>query len=260
MYFACRLDGRLQPNIKADELEYSAPEKAIHQQLNHYLAPDKVLDGDAIMKDCFPTISDVSFFISHSHKDKEIAIQLANMLNHYLGLNSFIDSMVWEYADKLLYNIDEHYSLFDGTGAKFDYNKRNLSTSYVHMMLAHSLTQMMDKCDCIIFINTPNSIVPSDIENSKTTFSPWIFYELSMIQFLRIKKSGIALENVSLRKFAAAAHPQMRLPVEIKELPILKYEHLTTAARNIKLSDTMNDIAKRKVVMNELKSLISSAD
>ena len=132
MYFVCRLEGELITDIDGDELLYDTPQKSLHRELSSYLAPDKALDGDAIMKDCFPTITEADLFISHSHKDRKIAIQLANILWEFCGIHSFIDSMVWDYADDLLRDIDEQYSLFDGKWAKFDYKnvtyQRHMST------------------------------------------------------------------------------------------------------------------------------------
>ena len=55
----------------------------------------------------------------------------------------------------------------------YDYNKRNYSTSHVHMMLSTALTMMMDEAECVIFLNTPNALSTKDIVHK--TESPWIF-------------------------------------------------------------------------------------
>ena len=69
---------------------------------------------------------------------------------------------------------------------------RNYTTSHVHMMLSTALTEMIDKTECIIFFNTPNSInLAEELEKVKTaekkhtTTSPWIYHELSMTTMLR---------------------------------------------------------------------------
>lgn len=75
----------------------------------------------------------------------------------------------------------------------YSYEKRNHTTSHVHIMLSSALTEMLDKCECAIFFNTPNSIKVSD-EISKagdvkkeTTLSPWIYHELSVLNTIEKK-------------------------------------------------------------------------
>jgi len=43
-------------------------------------------------------------------------------------------------------------------------------------MLSASLNKMIDKCESLFLINTPNSIETSDI--LKETYSPWIYSEI----------------------------------------------------------------------------------
>ena len=56
----------------------------------------------------FPQIK-ADIFISHSHKDKGLALALAGWLEETFGLTAFIDSCVWGYANKLLKMIDDEY-------------------------------------------------------------------------------------------------------------------------------------------------------
>ena len=65
----------------------------------------------------------------------------------------------------------------------YSYKERNLSTSHVHMMLACALAQMMDSCDCVIFLNTPSSVMPDD--TIKKTESPWIYQEIAFSRLIR---------------------------------------------------------------------------
>lgn len=64
MYFACNIEGQLlDGGIESKKLLFDSHQKAIRQQLKDYLSPDRALNGDAIMQDCFPQINDVNFFI-----------------------------------------------------------------------------------------------------------------------------------------------------------------------------------------------------
>lgn len=50
-------------------------------------------------------------------------------------------------------------------------------------MLANSLTKMVDKTECIFFLNTPNSI--NYLEAVGYTNSAWIYYELTVSKLIR---------------------------------------------------------------------------
>lgn len=143
---------------------------------------DCILDAEKIQSDWFPNIK-ADVFISHSHADEKLAIAFAGWLKENFGLKSFIDSCLWGYCDKLLKIIDKNYCENDD-GKTYDYKSRNASTSIVHMILMNALTKMMDKTECLMFLNTPNSIVlKTDI--SQKTYSPWIFGEIETSRYIR---------------------------------------------------------------------------
>ncbi|MCB9190033.1 MAG: hypothetical protein H6599_12230, partial [Flavobacteriales bacterium] len=52
---------------------------------------DGIIDGTVMQQEWFPEI-EADIFISHSHKDEQVAIGLAGFLNKVHGLSSFIDS------------------------------------------------------------------------------------------------------------------------------------------------------------------------
>lgn len=182
-------------NIDIDDFEYLGDKnyyiigldlfrdskKDIQSNLNKYKDMDNSLSAKDMMDDWFEKI-DADVFLSHSHKDKELVITLAGWLWEEFGIKSFIDSTVWGYANDLLRSIDNTYCQ---NGRGYDYQKRNYSTAHIHMMLSMSLLAMMDKCECLIFVNTPNSFIPSDGLDRGKTFSPWIFSEIAMSSTLR---------------------------------------------------------------------------
>lgn len=144
---------------------------------------DVILDGQKIIDNYFPEVY-ADIFISHSHKDVEKAKDFAKIIYHKTGLVSFIDSEVWEYANDLLRKIDDVYC--PNSDDTYSYEKRNVSTAYVHMMLNTALLSMIDRCECLFFLSTPNSFnTEEEIEN--TTFSPWIYSELSMANAIEKK-------------------------------------------------------------------------
>ncbi|MDX1956930.1 MAG: hypothetical protein SFU98_00055 [Leptospiraceae bacterium] len=139
-----------------------------------------------MQQEWFPQINS-DIFISHSHRDEKLAITFAGWLNAKFGLKCFIDSCIWGYGNKLLEIIDRKYCPNEKGG--YDYDKRNVSTSHVHMMLSSALAMMIDKTECLFFLNTNNSSISLDdigrVENK--TLSPWIYYEIGIARMIRIR-------------------------------------------------------------------------
>lgn len=154
------------------------------ERLIHFISVDGVIDGNKVIEDWFPVI-ECDIFLSHSHKDEAKAIALAGLLYENFGLKTFIDSTVWGFSDVLLKYLDDKYCKHEN-GTSYSYEKRNFSTAHVHLMLNSALNKMIDSCEAVLFLNTPNSISASDTI-SESTRSPWIFSELATTQIIRKK-------------------------------------------------------------------------
>lgn len=130
---------------------------------------------------------DFKVFLSHSSQDKEIVYKFASYLNSK-GISTFVDSMVWDNYKDLLkefgYNLNEQERL-------------NL-VAHLHIILASSLTYMIDKCKCFIFLASENSI-----SNGNYTLSPWIYHELLTASIIQTKdttlKESFAHESLKVQ-------------------------------------------------------------
>lgn len=151
-----------------------------------YLDTNKVLlNGQEIMKEWFPLVeSDV--FICHSHSDIKEVYEFVGFLKVEFGIKAFIDSAAWGYADELLKMIDENHCRNEYSN-NYDYKKRNITTSNVYLMLLNSLQNMIDNTECIIFLQTPNSVKTIPQQFTDGTYSPWIFSELNIVEKIRRK-------------------------------------------------------------------------
>lgn len=200
--------------------------KSVEDGLQKYLIDKERLDGDAIMDNWFPNVN-ADIFISHSHNDLDKATALMGYFIKF-GLFSFVDSYVWKHSDKLLKLLDNKLCYNEDRNT-YDYGKRNQTTSHVHMMLATALTQMMDKCECLFFLNTPNSVNPkSAISDEVYTHSPWLFHEISTFEYIRKKRRTLkyAADSSINFSFDEADTPKIVHTLKMENLVSLTYDDL----------------------------------
>ena len=197
-------------------------EQEVKHCLDKFTSADGEIDGSILQDHWFPQIN-ADVFISHSHNDLELALRFAGWMKRQFGLNAFIDSCVWGYAEHLLKQIDLAHC-FNPIRATYSYNKRNMSTSHVHMMLATALGMMIDNTECLFFLNTPSSITPgSSIEK---TCSPWLFAEIAMTNIVRRKTPEFHRRTVDFSESAQRQDAHSHLRIE--------YAVNTTSLVNIK--------------------------
>lgn len=196
---------------------YEKQEASIHKSLSCYIDPKGVLDGARIEEEWFPQKEyNFDIFLSHSHKDEPLMISLAGYLNHELRLKCFIDSQLWGYSEKLQPKIDDECCRFNEEKKTWNYNDRNISTSYVHNMLVVALTKMMDSTECFFFAKTASSTIK---EQTEATLSPWIYTELSVSKMLRPRpkreeKVMLFESGGQLRTFSMEAKMKFIPPME----------------------------------------------
>ncbi len=146
------------------------------------------IDGDRLEKEWFKEIN-ADVFLSHSHADEELAISIAGWLKSEMGLNAFVDSCTWGYADTLLQYINDHYNVLrkDTDGSTiYSHSKANYAASHIYLMLNSAINNMINKTECFMFINTGNSIIQMDKNQSSTqTLSPWIYSEIVMANTIK---------------------------------------------------------------------------
>lgn len=155
-----------------------------------------ILDGEKIQRYWFPRV-ECDVFISHSHKDRDLAIAIAGWLSEKFSLRAFVDSEIWGSAQQLLKEIDDQFCKIQGKQL-YNYKQRNQSTSHVYLMLNMALAQMIDNTECLFFLNTPKSINLEDI-GRQLTLSPWIFSEIGLSNLLRSK---VPTRCAKVRKFS----------------------------------------------------------
>lgn len=207
----------------------------VETDLDRFKDINGTLQAKEIIENWFPRIK-ADVFLSHSHKDEKLIIGLAGWLKDNFGIKSFIDSTVWGYSDRLLKAIDNKYCKND-SGETYNYDQRNRSTSHVHMMLSTALADMIDQCECVIFVNTPNSFKPADyFKDEGETESPWIYSEIAMTRMLRERapeehrpQPTFESVNASLEHLKKARERELRIsyPADLLHLTPLSLSDLT---------------------------------
>ncbi|MDX2362397.1 MAG: hypothetical protein QNK23_16430 [Crocinitomicaceae bacterium] len=161
----------------------------VHKKLDKFLLPNGNFDASAMRESWFPQVK-ADVFISHSHLDNDKALMLAGFLKENFGLKAFIDSCVWGYSNDLLKQIDKAICYKEKTKT-YDYDKRNYTTTHVHMILSAALNEMIYNTETLFFLNTHKSISTSTKEMVKKTESGWIYSELKMSKLIEKRPSSV---------------------------------------------------------------------
>ena len=185
-----------------------------------------IIDGESLLQACMPTnTGQYDIFISHSHLDEDLAKDLAVYLWMKYGVKCFVDGFVWGSCDKdILRPIDRKYSRHDTEPHSFSYEKRNYSTSHVHAMLSMALLEMMDQCECCLFIKPNKDYDIADIENF--TLSPWIYEEITMFNKILKRKPS---RMIRCTESFSVTRPRLsiRYKLDLSNMPELKAFHLS---------------------------------
>ena len=198
---------------------FESQRTTVASEIETYTNQKGVIDGGKLQGNWFPEIG-ADVFVSHSHADTEKALALAGWLNEEFKLSAFVDSAVWRYGDDLIRRIDKRYC-YDANTETYRYKQRNKTTAHVHMMLVTALAKMIDRTECLVFLNTPMSATAEDA--TSTTHSPWLFAELTIAETTRRKPTGRANKYASLgQNFGAglAEAAQFSYPID-RQLAVL---------------------------------------
>lgn len=138
-----------------------------------------------IIKKWFPE-NGYHIFISHSHKDVNLAKYIANKLYACYGIKSFIDSEFWGCVDEIISDINHKHFTCGDDNDQLSYEPCMRVASNFYLILADALLDAIRLSDSCWFLNTSNSIHCNE-SLEEATYSPWIYSELKYTSV--IKKS-----------------------------------------------------------------------
>ncbi len=133
-----------------------------------------------------PQLKNAQVFLSHSHADKDKALEVKNYLENQTKRKVFIDSLFWDYKDDVLNELAEYDDI------------SKIEDAFT-LILRESLQDMIKKCPYFVFLQSKNSVSNQGL--SQITYSAWIYEELrianTFIADTTIKESHIKAMRIS---------------------------------------------------------------
>ncbi|WRG68272.1 toll/interleukin-1 receptor domain-containing protein [Helicobacter pylori] len=118
-----------------------------------------------------PQLKNAQVFLSHSHADKNKALEIKNYLESQTKHKVFIDSLFWDYKDDVLNKL-----------ARYD-DISKIEDAFT-LILRESLECMIKKCPYFVFLQSKNSVSNQGLSRNqdllKITYSAWIYGELKI--------------------------------------------------------------------------------
>ncbi|WRA14474.1 toll/interleukin-1 receptor domain-containing protein [Helicobacter pylori] len=112
-----------------------------------------------------PQLKTVQVFLSHSHADRNKALEVKNYLENQTKRKVFIDSLFWDYKDDVLNKLAKHDDI------------SKIEDAFT-LILRESLQDVIEKCPYFVFLQSKNSVSNQGL--SRITYSAWIYEELKI--------------------------------------------------------------------------------
>ncbi|WP_208378178.1 toll/interleukin-1 receptor domain-containing protein [Helicobacter pylori] len=118
-----------------------------------------------------PQLKTVQVFLSHSHADRNKALEVKDYLENQTKRKVFIDSLFWDYKDDVLNELAEYDDI------------SRIKDAFT-LILRESLQDMIEKCPYFVFLQSKNSVSNQGLschqDLLKITYSAWIYEELKI--------------------------------------------------------------------------------
>ncbi|MCP3737864.1 toll/interleukin-1 receptor domain-containing protein [Helicobacter pylori] len=113
-----------------------------------------------------PQLKNAQVFLSHSHADRNKALEVKDYLESQTKRKVFIDSLFWDYKDNVLNELAEYDDI------------SKIEDAFT-LILRESLQDMIEKCPYFVFLQSNNSAsLNQDLLG--ITYSTWIYEELKI--------------------------------------------------------------------------------
>ncbi|WP_033604349.1 toll/interleukin-1 receptor domain-containing protein [Helicobacter pylori] len=130
-----------------------------------------------------PQLKTAQVFLSHSHADRNKALEVKNYLESQTKRKVFIDSLFWDYKNDVLNELAEHDDISEIEDA-------------FTLILRESLQDMIEKCPYFVFLQSKNSVSNQGL--SQITYSAWIYEELKIAHSINESRLTPKMESMQV--------------------------------------------------------------
>ncbi|GAA7869319.1 hypothetical protein HpMS191_14120 [Helicobacter pylori] len=128
-------------------------------------------------------------FLSHSHADKNKALEIKDYLENQTKRKVFVDSLFWDYKDDVLSKLAKYAEYDDNDISRIEYA--------FTLILRESLEDMIKKCPYFVFLQSKNSVsLNQDLLG--ITHSAWIYEELKIAHSISESRPIPMMESMQL--------------------------------------------------------------
>ncbi|WQV06992.1 toll/interleukin-1 receptor domain-containing protein [Helicobacter pylori] len=153
----------------------------------HGSRKDIVLNHNEIKEAFFspfkPQLKTAQVFLSHSHADRNKALEVKNYLESQTKRKVFIDSLFWDYKDDVLNELEKYDDISEIEDA-------------FTLILRESLQDMIEKCPYFVFLQSKNSVSNQGL--SQITYSAWIYEELKIAHSINESRPTPKMESMQV--------------------------------------------------------------
>ncbi|MGN8478975.1 TIR domain protein [Helicobacter pylori] len=168
---------------KIYELIKNAPYSNDNIVLNH----NKI--KEAFFSPFKPQLKNAQVFLSHSHADKNKALEIKDYLENQTKRKVFVDSLFWDYKDDVLSKLAKYAEYDDNDISRIEYA--------FTLILRESLEDMIKKCPYFVFLQSKNSVsLNQDLLG--ITHSAWIYEELKIAHSISESRPIPMMESMQL--------------------------------------------------------------
>ncbi|WP_025452055.1 toll/interleukin-1 receptor domain-containing protein [Helicobacter pylori] len=118
-----------------------------------------------------PQLKNAQVFLSHSHADRNKALEVKDYLENQTKRKVSIDSLFWDYKDDVLNELAEYDDI------------SKIEDAFT-LILRESLQDMIEKYPYFVFLQSKNSVSNQELSRNqvllKITYSAWIYEELKI--------------------------------------------------------------------------------
>ncbi|GAA7706520.1 toll/interleukin-1 receptor domain-containing protein [Helicobacter pylori] len=159
----------------------------------HGSRKDIVLNHNEIKEAFFspfkPQLKSAQVFLSHSHADKNKALEIKDYLENQTKRKVFVDSLFWDYKDDVLSKLAKYAEYDDNDISRIEYA--------FTLILRESLEDMIKKCPYFVFLQSKNSVsLNQDLLG--ITHSAWIYEELKIAHSISESRPIPMMESMQL--------------------------------------------------------------